>query len=94
SDFLETLYEPPLPDDIEYHLLFAYEETGGSDGTVPITRQLHDPAQEQADVVRGYVATHVGILENEAAAAQVYAALERCRDGSGPRVAPRITTAP
>ncbi len=91
SEFLATLYRPPLPDEVEYHLLFAYDGKGADDGTVPIPRQLRDEAQGEATVVRGYEATHVGILRSKAAAAQVRRALDRCRGDRptpGP-VAPR-----
>ena len=89
SEFLGSIYETPLPNTVEYHLLFAYDDKGGSDGTVPIPRQLRQEAQAEAAVVRGYSATHVGVLKSKAVAAQVYAALDRCRGDEGPLVAPR-----
>ncbi len=90
SEYLNTLYETPLEPHVEYHLLFGYDKSGESDGVVPIMSQLRDAAQAEAEVVRGYRASHREILEFDAPAAQVLRALDRCRgDAEIPRVAPR-----
>ncbi len=52
--------------------------------------QLRDEAQAEAEVVRGYRASHRNILEFDAPAAQVLNALDRCRgETEAPRIAPR-----
>jgi pimeloyl-ACP methyl ester carboxylesterase len=90
SEYLSSLYETPLNPHVEYHLLFGYDKSGASDGVVPITSQLRDEAQAEAEVVRGYRASHRDILEFDAPAAQVLHALDRCRgEAETPRIAPR-----
>jgi pimeloyl-ACP methyl ester carboxylesterase len=89
SDFLNFIYETPLSGEVEYHLLFGYKK-GGSDGTVSILSQLREEAQAEAEVVRGFRVSHTDILTDDAAAAQVLTALDRCRgDTDTPRIAPR-----
>ncbi len=71
-------------------MLFGYDKSGASDGVVPITSQLRDEAQAEAEVLRGYRASHRDILEFDAPAAQVLRALDRCRgEAETPRIAPR-----
>ncbi len=90
SEFLEQLYGTPLPPDVEYHLLFAYDGRSSSDGVAALESQLRGAAQAEADVVAGYWATHVGVLHSDDVSRQVGAALSRCAgDHSRPRVAPR-----
>jgi pimeloyl-ACP methyl ester carboxylesterase len=78
SSFLEELYEKPLSERIEYHMLFAFDDGGESDGVVALLSQLRVEAQAEAEQVRGYRATHVGSLKAEAVTAQVMRALDRC----------------
>jgi uncharacterized alpha/beta hydrolase family protein len=78
SEFLENLYDKPLSDNIEYHLLFAFDDSGQSDGVVGLLSQLRVEAQGEAEQVRGYRATHTGSLHAEAVTAQVMRALDRC----------------
>jgi hypothetical protein len=88
--FVQHLYDKPLPDDIEYHLLFGFDDGLQSDGVVALGSQLRVEAQAEAAVVQGYRATHTGILESKAAAAQVATALQRCAgDANAPAVAKR-----
>jgi hypothetical protein len=89
SDFLADLYKTPLPNEIEYHLIFGFDERGASDGVVPITSQLRGQAQNEAEMVQGFRATHAGMLHSDASAAQMLAMLDRCRGDGGPLVAPR-----
>jgi pimeloyl-ACP methyl ester carboxylesterase len=78
SEFLEALYEKPLSDQVEYHLLFAFDDSGESDSVVSLLSQLRVEAQGEAELVRGYRATHTGSLHAEAVEAQVLRALDRC----------------
>ncbi len=89
SEFLRELYRHPLPPELEYQLLFAFEDRGDDDGTVIIQSQLRAEAQDEAEVVRGYQTTHEGALRSPEVIAQVKGALDRCRGDAGPRVIAR-----
>lgn len=78
SDYLQALFQEHLSDHIEYNLLFALGSSGEDDGVVPLTSQLRSEAQGDAELVRGYRATHTGSLRSPAVAAQVLRALDRC----------------
>lgn len=93
--FLGEQYDRPLPTGTEYHLLFTYLDQGASDGTVLLRSQLRPEAQAEADVVRGFPTSHVGVLIHPDALAQVWVALDRCRGDrpDAPRVAPRPSLA-
>lgn len=84
SAYSRRIYREPLDDQIEYHLLYAFEGDGQSDGVVPVASQLRAEARAEAEVLRGYRASHTEILESPAAAAQVMAMLDRCRRQAGP----------
>ncbi len=77
SEFLAKLYRKPLSERVEYHLLFAFDDSGDSDSVVYMLSQLRSEAQGEAELVRGYRATHVGALRSDALAAQVLRALDR-----------------
>jgi hypothetical protein len=79
SEYLRTLYTEPLPDETEYHLLFAYKDSGASDGTVGLPSQIRDEAQAESTLMRGFEATHVGALRSDAVITHVNAALDACR---------------
>jgi pimeloyl-ACP methyl ester carboxylesterase len=79
SEYLRTLYTEPLPDETEYHLLFAYKDSGASDGTVGLPSQIRGDAQAESTVMRGFEATHVGALRSDAVIAHVNAALDACQ---------------
>lgn len=76
--FLRTLYREPLPDSIPYHLLFTFAPEGPDDGVVPIQSQLREEAQREAELIRGFEATHVGALSDEEVLEHVSRALDRC----------------
>jgi triacylglycerol esterase/lipase EstA (alpha/beta hydrolase family) len=70
SEYLTTLFETPLPDDLEYHLLFGYRSAGSfggesSDGVIRLSSQLRLEAQQVASSTLGVDAGHVDILGNE-----------------------------
>ena len=72
SPYLESLFDPPLPDHISYYLLFSHRGTRGlmskanSDGTVTLRSQLPLVAQNRAIKVFGYDEDHISILHSEA----------------------------
>lgn len=79
GDFVAHLYDSALPEETRYALFFAYVDPGGGDGVVPLSSQLRVEAAREADVVRGFVGTHVGVLRQEVLSAALAEELERCR---------------
>lgn len=83
SPFLDGLFyvDPPvnrvrrpLPPGTRYHLMFGYRgggRSGASDGVVALSSQLRAEAQQQAQSIRGFDATHTGILKDPSAIARV-----------------------
>jgi pimeloyl-ACP methyl ester carboxylesterase len=80
SDYLHSLfYSAPdarrtLPAAMQHHLLFSFRKSGvgvSGDGVVSVASQLRSEAQDDAADVRGFDATHTGILEDPAAVALV-----------------------
>jgi hypothetical protein len=61
-----------LPATVAYHLLFGFRRSGmrseSSDGTIDVSSQLRQEAQEEAVQVHGFDATHMGILVDPDAA--------------------------
>ncbi len=77
SDFLQGLFHLPSgaerswPAGARHYLLFAYDRADSwsaesSDSVIPLRSQLGEAAQRQAYQLRGYNATHVGILNDAA----------------------------
>ncbi len=64
-----------LPDDLPYHMLFGFKGGCTSDGVVDVASQLRPEAQEEAKTIRGYDATHTGILDSADVAAHLNAIL-------------------
>ncbi len=71
SDFLNELFQKPLPEKLSHYLLFSFEGssrftgTGNSDGVVTIASELRPEAQEEAILIRGFPENHTSILENQ-----------------------------
>ena len=53
----------PLPKAVTHYLLFGFKGSDSSDGTVSLTSQLRQEAQDDASAVRGFDATHMGIVK-------------------------------
>lgn len=70
SPYQEAIFTQPLPEYLEYHLLFSHRgqfnmmSGGNTDGTVSLKSQLIYPAQERALHIRGYDEDHVSILSS------------------------------
>ena len=82
NPFIETLISTPLPEGTEHYLFFAYEGKGGglfgsenSDGTIALSSQLFDPAQDRAARVMGVDDSHVGVLSNPGTVSRLNAIL-------------------
>ncbi|GAB1257690.1 hypothetical protein NBRC116494_21920 [Aurantivibrio plasticivorans] len=71
SAFIQGLFRKPLPDSIEHHLLYAFDNPStlkmnrNSDGVVPLSSQLRLEAQQQATAQQGFNSGHVEIMTNE-----------------------------
>jgi pimeloyl-ACP methyl ester carboxylesterase len=70
SKFIKKLYRKPLPEFMKHHLFYAYKNSKtlklgeNSDGVVPLSSQLHPPAQIQSDQSFGFNRGHVNILKS------------------------------
>jgi len=85
SEYVTTLFETPLREDLPYHLLFGFKQSSilgsdSSDGVIKLTSQLRNSAQEQASMVRGYDESHVSILSSDVVMEKVYAILDATSD--------------
>ncbi|HMN43998.1 MAG TPA: hypothetical protein PKE27_05470 [Povalibacter sp.] len=78
SDYLTSLFfsapgvRQALP--VPHHLLFSFRKSGmgdSGDGVVTVASELRSEAQDDAVDIRGFDATHTGILEDPAAVALV-----------------------
>ncbi len=69
--FIRKLYRKPLPDYMNHHLIYAYQNpdvlklSENSDGVVPLSSQLYPMAQKQSSEQFGFNSSHTGILEND-----------------------------
>ena len=88
SEYLDGLfYEDPaektkrrrLPKTMTYHLLFGFRGAGPNDGTVALSSQLRQEAQEEARTERGFDETHRSILQSAAVADYLNEALKALR---------------
>lgn len=86
NEFIQTLYRKPLPKLLSHHLLYAFDNVKtikvgeNSDGIVPLSSQLHLPAQRQSDKQFGFKSTHTGILSNSDALDYVVYELEQLKN--------------
>ena len=76
SEFVTTLFETPLPDNVPHHLIFGFRQDSilaseSSDGVISLTSQLRTHAQEQARTLRGYDEGHVSILKSAAVISEI-----------------------
>jgi len=70
SEYVTTLFDTPLPDELAYYLIFGFRQSSifgseSGDGVIVLTSQLRHAAQAQARMMRGYDEGHVSILSNE-----------------------------
>jgi len=68
SEYLTTLFNTPLPQNVPHYLLFGFLQDSisaeSSDGVIPLSSQLRRAAQDQATSVRGFDEGHVSILHS------------------------------
>ncbi len=82
SPFLTRLYATPIPKDLPFHLFFGWGEPGdhgpapAGDGTIALPSQLDPRVQVAATRMMGYGSTHVGVLSNPEALAELGRVLE------------------
>ena len=71
SRFIRRLYRKPLPDYVNHHLIYAYQNpdvvklSENSDGVVPLFSQLHSAAQTQSSEQFGFNSGHTSILADD-----------------------------
>ena len=69
SAFMSNLFSKPLPESVEYHLIFTFLGDARSgppnDGTVSLISQLRADAQREAITMRGYSLGHTAVLAEE-----------------------------
>lgn len=71
SKFIQQLYRKALPEYVNHHLIYAYQNSGvvklseNSDGVVPLSSQLHPTIQKQSSEQFGFNSNHTEILEND-----------------------------
>ena len=70
SDFLQSIHETTLPNDMPFHLLFSFRNSSrisrtSSDGTITLASQLEPSMQEKSTRKHGFDSTHVGILSDD-----------------------------
>jgi uncharacterized alpha/beta hydrolase family protein len=70
SEYVSTLFDTPLPDNLPHHLIFGFRQDSifgseSSDGIIKLSSQLREQAQNQATVLHGYDEDHVSILSNQ-----------------------------
>jgi len=76
SEYVSTLFDTPLPDELPHHLLFGFQQDNflssqSSDGVINLSSQLRDAAQDQARMIRGFDEGHVSILHSDAVVSNV-----------------------
>ena len=68
SEYVTTLFNTPLPNDVPHYLLFGFRQDSissqSSDGVIKLSSQLRSAAQDQATSVRGFDEGHVSILHS------------------------------
>jgi pimeloyl-ACP methyl ester carboxylesterase len=85
SEFMHRLWRSRLPSGLQYHLFYAYANPSpvsvgeNSDGVVPLSSQLCQPAQNEARAQYGFNDSHDGILKNPAAVDKVIGLIEKVR---------------
>ncbi len=82
SPFLERLYQGPAPAALPFYLFFGYKTGDSSDGTITLQSQLEPRVHFSAFKSYGFNATHVGILNDDAARQTFYKVLAAL-DSSG-----------
>lgn len=65
SDFLVGLFEDPMSEETQHHLIYAQIEGQETDGTIPLSSQLSLPAQFNSFQTTRVEASHTGVLRNQ-----------------------------
>lgn len=81
SPFMTALYQRPIPDHVDFRLLFGYRNSGqtgqSSDGVITMASQLDRRAQMAARGVYGFDETHTSVLESREVIGALNALLDR-----------------
>jgi pimeloyl-ACP methyl ester carboxylesterase len=82
GSFIRSLYSRRLPDFMEHHLIYAYNNSTtvklgeNSDGVVPLSSQLYAPAQKQSTRQYGFDRDHTNILKDDETIATIIQIVE------------------
>jgi len=82
SEFLENLIHQPFPKKLPFYLFFSYNDPStikprdNGDGVITLRAQLEPSVQAAATKVIGFDATHMGILNSQAARASFFQLLD------------------
>lgn len=96
SDFLAAMSRSELPPDLPYYMMFGFRAGGfrnsvSNDGTVTVASQLEPAAQNRAQRIYGFDASHVGILSDERVVRLLDVLLDQADRGANEEAAmPRI----
>jgi len=87
--YLTALFAHPLPTEVKYTLLFGHVAGEGllkepSDGTILVSSQLRQEAQNDASLVMGFDETHAGILSSAKVVSEVERVFAAAEDRSAP----------
>ncbi len=80
GEFIQELYRIKLPEEIDFELIFAYNnsESGPSgDGRVPLEKQLRMEAQKEARSIRGFDEDHISIINSKEVAEYINSLLKK-----------------
>lgn len=85
SRFIEKLHAKPLPEGVDYNLIYTYKDEDdlksnkGDDGVVPLVNQLEPRAMAQAGTQLSIQNTHTGVLEDPIAIEHIINAINKVR---------------
>lgn len=85
GEFIHALYRKPLADNIQHQLFYAYGNNSAiklganSDSVVPLSSQLHKPAQVEAERQFGLDVDHTGILTEPSALTAINGVIKQQR---------------
>jgi hypothetical protein len=76
SHFIESLFQQKLPATVKHYLMFSYKGDyslflDNNDGTVELSSELDQRAQEDAERLFGYNEDHGSILESNPVLSQI-----------------------
>ncbi len=93
--FIQTLFQRPLPNDMDYYLFFGHAgkysvlRSSNTDGAITLASELRPAAQAEARMVYGFNENHTGILRSPQVFARYAALLDAAASKTANAKAPR-----